>query len=591
MIKPSHYDDDGFVIRWWRAMIPSNSLAAVYSIAADCSERQVLGPDVAIDIEVIDETNNRVAIKHLLARFRRHNNLGLVALVGVQSNQYPRALDLARPFCAAGVQVVIGGFHVSGCLSMLDGHAVGLDEARDLGISLFAGEAEGRLENVLQDAAASRLAPVYNFLSDLPGLQGSTVPILPKRYVQRTLGLSTTFDAGHGCPYQCSFCTIINVQGRKSRFRSPDDIEEIVRRNWAQGIHKFFITDDNFARNKDWEPILDRLIELREKHAIPLGLMIQVDTLCHKIPRFIDKSKRAGVTRVFIGLENVNPENLLGAKKNQNKISEYRTMLLAWKARGIITLAGYILGFPADTRETIRRDIEIIKNELAVDALEFFCLTPLPGSEDHKRLWTQNVAMHPDLNIYDSEHICSAHPKMSEQEWDAIYHEAWTLFYTPEHVRTLMRRAGATGISLRSLAKILLIFSTSVRLENVHPLQTGVLRLKHPSERRPGLPRLNRWIFWSGFAWDTVRKHAVLGLEIVRLYRLARSIRRDPEARAYMDQALTPVRDDEDERLALLTQTTGAKAAAVRVRRAAAERLSVASKGALERESVETCAV
>ena len=493
MIKPSHYDDDGFVIRWWRAMIPSNSLAAVYSIAADCSERQVLGPDVVIDIDVIDETNNRVAIKHLLARFRRHNNLGLVALVGVQSNQYPRALDLARPFCAAGVQVVIGGFHVSGCLSMLDGHAVGLDEARDLGISLFAGEAEGRLENVLQDAAASRLAPVYNFLSDLPGLQGSTVPILPKRYVQRTLGLSTTFDAGRGCPYQCSFCTIINVQGRKSRFRSPDDIEEIVRRNWAQGIHKFFITDDNFARNKDWEPILDRLIELREQHAIPLGLMIQVDTLCHKIPRFIDKSKRAGVTRVFIGLENVNPENLLGAKKNQNKISEYRTMLLAWKARGIITLAGYILGFPADTRETIRRDIEIIKNELAVDALEFFCLTPLPGSEDHKRLWTQDVAMHPDLNIYDSEHICSAHPKMSEQEWDAIYHEAWTLFYTPEHVRTLMRRAGATGISLRSLAKILLIFSTSVRLENVHPLQTGVLRLKHPSERRPGLPRLMKW--------------------------------------------------------------------------------------------------
>ena len=144
---------------------------------------------------------------------------------------------------------------------------------------------------------------------------------------------------------------------------------------------------------------------------------------------------------------------------------------------------------------------------------------------------------------------------------------------------------------ITQFAKTLLIFSTSVRLDNVHPLQTGVLRLKHPSERRPGLPRLNPWIFWSGFAWDTVRKHAVLGLAIVRLYRLARSIRRDPEARAYMDQALTPVRDDEDETLALLTQTTGAKAAAVRVRRAAAERLSVASKGALERESVETCAV
>ena len=62
LIKPSHYDDDGYVIRWWRAMIPSNSLAAVYGIAADCAERQVLGPDVAIDIEAIDETNTRVDI-------------------------------------------------------------------------------------------------------------------------------------------------------------------------------------------------------------------------------------------------------------------------------------------------------------------------------------------------------------------------------------------------------------------------------------------------------------------------------------------------------------------------------------------------
>jgi hypothetical protein len=112
------------VIRWWRALIPSNSLAAVYAIAADCAKRQVLGPEVAIDIEAIDETNIRVAIASLVARLRRRRNFGLVALVGVQTNQYPRALDIARPFRTAGISVAIGGFHVSGCLSMLDGHAV-----------------------------------------------------------------------------------------------------------------------------------------------------------------------------------------------------------------------------------------------------------------------------------------------------------------------------------------------------------------------------------------------------------------------------------------------------------------------------------
>jgi hypothetical protein len=96
LIKPSHYDDDGYVIRWWRAMIPSNSLAALYGIAADSAERRVLGPDIIIDIEPIDEANTRIDVPALLARFQRCGNFGIVALVGVQSNQYPRALDIAR---------------------------------------------------------------------------------------------------------------------------------------------------------------------------------------------------------------------------------------------------------------------------------------------------------------------------------------------------------------------------------------------------------------------------------------------------------------------------------------------------------------
>jgi hypothetical protein len=557
------------VIRWWRAMIPSNSLAAVYGIAAECAERQVLGPDVDIDIAVIDETNTHIDIPALLAGLRRHRNFGLVALVGVQSNQYPRALDIARPFREAGVQVAMGGFHVSGCLSMLDGHAVDLDACRDMGISMFAGEAEGRLDMVLRDAAAGQLAPLYDFMKDLPGIEGTPVPFLPKRYVERTLGLSASFDAGRGCPYQCSFCTIINVQGRKSRFRSADDVEHLVRLNWAQGIHKFFITDDNFARNKEWEAIFDRLIELREKEGIPLGLMIQVDTLCHKIQNFVEKAKRAGVTRVFIGLENINPDNLTAAKKHQNKITEYRKMLLAWKAQGIITLAGYILGFPSDTPQTIRRDIAIIQEELPLDVIEFFCLTPLPGSEDHQVLWKKGITMDPDLNSYDVEHVCTAHPRMSKQEWEDIYREAWSLYYTPKHMKTLLRRAAATGVPMGSLVKVLVTFATTVRLENVHPLQSGILRSKRPSERRPGLPRENPWIFWSRYAWETLCKHAIFAGATVRLLLTAIAISRNPGARKYLDQALTPVGDDGDETLDLFTKTTGGGAAVAHIKRIA----------------------
>ena len=69
----------------------------------------------------------------LLEPFRGHGNFGLVALVGVQSNQHPRAIDIARPFRDAAIPVVMGGFHASGCLSMLDGGAVDLDACRDMG--------------------------------------------------------------------------------------------------------------------------------------------------------------------------------------------------------------------------------------------------------------------------------------------------------------------------------------------------------------------------------------------------------------------------------------------------------------------------
>jgi radical SAM family protein len=557
LIKPSHYGDDGYVIRWWRAIVPSNSLAAIYGIAADCAERRVLGADVDIEIDPIDETNTRLKIPELVARMHSNGNFGMVALVGVQSNEYPRALDIARPLRAAGISVAIGGFHVSGCIAMLDGHAVGLDACRELGIAMFAGESEGRLDQVLRDAAAGQLKTLYDFMEDLPNLEGMPVPMLPKRHIRRTLGLNTSFDAGRGCPYQCSFCTIINVQGRKSRHRSADDVERLVRLNWQQGITKFFITDDNFARNKGWETIFDRLIALRAE-GIPIGLMIQVDTLCHRIPNFVEKAKRAGVSRVFIGLENINPDNLSAAKKKQNKITEYRAMLLAWKAQGIITLAGYILGFPADTPETIRRDIAIIQKELPLDILELFCLTPLPGSEDHKVLWKNGGAMDADLNRYDVEHVCAEHPRMSRHEWQAIYREAWSLYYTPEHMKVLLRRAAVTGVPLRSLPKVLANFATAVRIEHVHPLQGGLVRLRHPTERRPGLPQESPWMFWPRLIGQTITKQARVITTIAKLVLWAWRIALDPKTREYADAALTPVREDEDQFLDLLTKTTGA---------------------------------
>ncbi|NWG25244.1 MAG: radical SAM protein [Pseudorhodoplanes sp.] len=539
LIKPSHYDSDGYVIQWWRSTIPSNSLASVYGLLKGCAEECALGPDTDIDIEAYDECNTVIDVRRAV-RDIQAAGAGFVGLVGVQSNQFPRALDLTRQFRKAGVPVVIGGFHVSGCISMLPELTPELREALELGAVLYAGESEGRMAELLRDLDSGKTKPIYNYLKDMPEMEAASLPILPRHVVTRVAGHYASFDAGRGCPFQCSFCTIINVQGRKSRYRTPDDVEGIVRANARQGITRFFITDDNYARNRNWEPILDRLIELREKEGFKIRLLLQVDTLCHRIPGFIEKAARAGCTAVFIGLENINPESLMGAKKRQNKIWEYQEMFHAWRKAKVMTFAGYILGFPGDTPDSIAGDIEIIKKELPVDILEFFYLTPLPGSEDHKNLYTKGVPLDPDLNKYDLEHACTAHPIMSKETWEEVYRSAWTRYYSDAHVETIMRRAAASGLNKTKVIDAITLFSGAARIEGVHPLQFGFVRKKIRTQRRHGMKVVNPLIFYPWRVYDFARV-AVRWVTLVRRYRgIMRKVWADPNAASYTDHALDP---------------------------------------------------
>jgi radical SAM superfamily enzyme YgiQ (UPF0313 family) len=546
LVKPSHYDENGYVIQWVRSPIPSNSLASLFGLAKDCAERRILGGDVDIEIHAYDETNTRIRPQRL-ARMIEEAGAGMVMLTGVQSNQFPRALDLAKPLRDRGFQVGVGGFHVSGVLSMLNGVDADLDRAKAMGVSLFAGEAEGRLDEVLHDAAAGTLKPLYNFMNDLPGIDGTPIPLMAVERAQRTAGGTTSFDAGRGCPYQCSFCTIINVQGRKSRRRTPDDIERIVRVNYAQGLRSFFITDDNFARNKDWEPILDRIIQLREAEKFNISFIIQVDTLCYKLPHFIEKCARAGVKRVFIGLENINPDNLAGAKKKQNKITEYRDMLLGWKNAGVITYAGYILGFPNDTYESIMHDIDVIKRELPVDLLEFFYLTPLPGSEDHLKLHRAGAPLDPDLNKYDLNHVCTTHPKMSRAEWDRAYKMAWQRYYTLEHIETILKRVAMTKANASNALFLITWFTGSINIEHIHPLEGGFMRLKFRRDRRPGFPIEPIWSFYPKYLAEVASKLVRWASLYIKLRMIYLRIKGDPNRYKYTDTAMTAVAGDEAE--------------------------------------------
>jgi hypothetical protein len=241
-------------------------------------------------------------------------------------------------------------------------------------------------------------------------------------------------------------------------------------------------------------------------------------------------------------------------------------MLLEWKHAGVTVIAGYILGFPNDTPESIARDVRIVQRELPIDLLQFFCLTPLPGSEDHQRLYKAGAAMDADLNRYDVEHVTMDHPRMSRAQWQQAYHDAWAAFYSREHFETVMRRAEATGSGPGKVLTQLIWSYCSVVLENLHPYQGGYLRRKYRKDRRPYLPVESRFVFYPRYVMGLLYKHFKLAQAIWRYRPLAVKLRRDPAARHYTDAALTPVADEEFDSLELFTARDTAKSAVMKMR-------------------------
>jgi hypothetical protein len=220
-------------------------------------------------------------------------------------------------------------------------------------------------------------------------------------------------------------------------------------------------------------------------------------------------------------------------------------MLLAWKAYGVLTYAGYILGFPNDSVDSIMHDIDVIKRELAVDLLEFFYLTPLPGSEDHLKLKRARAPLDPDINKYDLNHVCTTHPKMSRADWDKAYAMAWQRYYTLDHVETILRRVASTRANASNALFLITWFIGSINIEHIHPLESGLLRLKFRRDRRPGFKLESAWLFYPKYFAEMASKLARWAMLYLKLRRIYLRIKHDPQRFDYTDIAMTPVADDD----------------------------------------------
>src|SRR5262245_51170353 len=202
LIKPSRYDDDGYVVRHWRGVLPSNTLAAIYSLTEQVGRSGVLGPDVTVRLGAYDETVHKVDPDTIARKHRalRPGDLTVIALVAVQTNQWPRAADLAIDFRRRGLPVLVGGFHVSGVLELFPDPTPELVELLDAGVTLVHGEIEEAWGSILKDALSVNLAPRSD-LHERHGLQDAPLPRIPERYMRRfAYPHMATVDVGRGCP-------------------------------------------------------------------------------------------------------------------------------------------------------------------------------------------------------------------------------------------------------------------------------------------------------------------------------------------------------------------------------------------------------
>lgn len=532
LLKPTSYDDEGFPFTFARGVLPSNSLAALYALTREELDRR-LPPGIASEIHLFDEYVAHHISQHerLLNRFPESGTQLIVGMVAVQTAQFPRACDLIKLWQANGATCVIGGFHVSGVITMmLDGVSdpqrkgipcpgempTDFQDLMDQGTVIFHGEAENLWGQVLADIVEGSPKTLYR--GGRPSLADAPLPVYPPGYFEgHYVTPIRTFDTSRGCPFACSFCTIINVQGRDPRERNPDSIIAEVKRlceedkrhypakyrgSESKGSASFFFTDDNFARSHCWKPLLEGLVQL-QREGYKLSFMIEADLACGKDKSLIPLLAEAGCSQIFQGVESMNPANLVDVNKGQNKVDQFSQLWETCHAHGILVHAGYIIGFQHDTPQSVSQDVEKLA-ELGVDQVSFFILTPLPGSEDWIRAVMEGRELDQDFNNYDSFHAVWDHPVMSREQWMETYQAAWRSFYTVKNMITALKRC-LNSKNRSGMLSNMIWYRWSFATERSHPMIAGFYRVRHFNRRRPGASPLSYPKFLMQETWRHLR--------------------------------------------------------------------------------------
>lgn len=463
IVKPSKYGVAGYVERFRRGFMPNSTVPYLRSMTPQMID------GVRIETHAVDEYV-QTGLRYL-DLLRNPGVPTLLALVGVQSHQFQRSLDLAAFARANGVRhCVIGGPHPMTCDTSI---------LQNRGVSFALSEAETVWLPILRDAIDGELRPTYG--RDQRWAQDLHAPVLLppsqrdlRRYFVPMLGIYPA----RGCPFTCSFCSVIKIAGRQIRSQSIETTIASLRAAKSAGIRLVMFTSDNFNKYSDATELLHQMID----ENIRMPFFVQCDTQIAKQEEFVELLARAGCFEMFVGVESFSRQTLLAAHKAQNHPSAYGDIARLCRENRIISHFSNIIGFPADTPATVREHLDVLC-DIDPDAASFYILCPIPGTQQYDEFLDTGLITETNLDRFDATSVTWRHPNLDAAELQELPFFCYRKFYSPRRIaRTAVESLRPKEISAGLIASLgHPLFVRYAAWNRMHPMSGGIWHVRRDS--------------------------------------------------------------------------------------------------------------
>jgi radical SAM superfamily enzyme YgiQ (UPF0313 family) len=369
-----------------------------------------------------------------------------VVAISSMTYQATRAYEIAREFRARGKIVVMGGMHPT----------ILPKEAKQHADSVIIGEAEEIWPEFINDVQHNNIKPFYK-AHKTADLTKSPMPAYNKINFNKYEMI--LMETSRGCSYECEFCSIPNLHGKKKRYKTVDQIRNELIEIYTHEKDRskiLYFTDDNFGLNRKY--VKDVLNEIKDFN---LYWGTQTDISVAEDEKFLDFLRCAGCAYLFIGFETLNHSR----NGNQGKfkyVSRYKEFVQKINSHGITVVGLFIIGFDDDTVETFKRISDFV-NENNMKAM-LSILTPYPGTKTREKLLKEKRLISDNWEQYNFENITFVPKNMSLDEMTENFNNWWLTLENNEPFVLIRREERLTEIEEKNI----------METKTTYPLPPGV---------------------------------------------------------------------------------------------------------------------